>query len=295
MNPLKLMTLSAVSALLAMAPNPVRADDDAKKVLIAAAAIAGVAALAHHNKNHDDGNHYNDANAEAEYERGYNDGLYGGDFNNYNRTDAYNHGFDAGTHDRNVRVSHNQNNRLDEGRHDSPDLARRACIGEASSRWSINPRDITAASSSSTGNNEYEVMVTAGYHRSNCGATGDGRFLWIEDLETDSSWGHNAPHGRDQHGYSTSDHDATMKLRCSLGSPSHNRMCDAGVNRGDAGSASLYVRAPDGRERILNFDGGDVTTPNGGRLTWGKSGDEWFVGIDDREFYIVPEAAIYGG
>ena len=292
---LKICTAVAMSALMCAAPPPLKADDDAKKALIAAAAIAGVAALVHHHKNHEDGEHYSDANAEAEYERGYNDGLYAANFNNYNRTDAYTNGFDAGTHDRNVRVSHNQDNHWDDDRHNSPDLARRACIGEASSRWSINPRDITATGSRSTAENEYEVTVAAGYHRSSCGARGDGTFLWMEDMDHDASWGHNSPHGGDEHSFSTDQYDATMKLPCSIGSPSRNRLCDAGVMRGDPGSAALYVRSPEGRERVLNFGDGDVTTPNGGRLTWGQSDGSWYIGIDDREFYMVPEAAIYGG
>jgi hypothetical protein len=67
------------------------------------------------------------------------------------------------------------------------------------------------------------------------------------------------------------------------------------IHRGDRGSASIRVQAPNGRERVLNFDGGDVSTPNRGQLTWGKEGDTWYIGIDEREFYVVPEAAVYGG
>ena len=95
--------------------------------------------------------------------------------------------------------------------------------------------------------------------------------------------------------YSTNDFDATSYFRCSLGSPSHDQTCPAGIYRGDRGSASIRVRAPNGRERVLTFDRGDVTTPDGGRLTWGKQDDEWYIGIDNREFYIVPQAAIDGG
>ena len=51
----------------------------------------------------------------------------------------------------------------------------------------------------------------------------------------------------------------------------------------------------DGSERVLEFGDGDVTTSGGGELTWGKQGDEWYIGIDNREFYVVPEAAVYGG
>ena len=95
--------------------------------------------------------------------------------------------------------------------------------------------------------------------------------------------------------YTTRQYDATTILPCSLGSPSHDRNCPAGIHRGDRGSASISVQAPNGRERVLNFHDGDVSTPNRGRLTWGKDGDTWFIGIDDREYYVVPEAAIYGG
>ena len=59
--------------------------------------------------------------------------------------------------------------------------------------------------------------------------------------------------------------------------------------------AALYVRSPEGRERVLNFGDGDVTTPNGGRLTLGQADGSWYLGIDDREFHMAPEAAIYGG
>ena len=95
--------------------------------------------------------------------------------------------------------------------------------------------------------------------------------------------------------YTTRDFDATTILPCSAGSPTHDQSCPAGINRGRHGSASIHVQSPRGRERVLNFEDGDVTTPNRGRLTWGKDGDTWYIGIDEREFYVVPDAAIHGG
>lgn len=95
--------------------------------------------------------------------------------------------------------------------------------------------------------------------------------------------------------YTTNQYDATTALRCSLGSPSHDQFCPAGIHRGARDSASIRVQAPNGRERVLNFEGGEVSTPNRGKLTWGKDGDTWYIGIDEREFYIVPEAAVVGG
>ncbi len=95
--------------------------------------------------------------------------------------------------------------------------------------------------------------------------------------------------------YTTADYDATTILRCSRGMPSHDRDCPAGIHRGDADSASIRVTGPGGSERALNFSDGEVTTPGGGDLTWGKQGDDWYIGIDDKEFYIVPETAVKGG
>ena len=95
--------------------------------------------------------------------------------------------------------------------------------------------------------------------------------------------------------YSTAQYDATTLLPCSLGAPTHDQSCPAGVLRGDAGSATVYVMRSDGVERILVFESDDVVTSGPGTLTWGKDGDMWYIGIDDNEFYKVADAVIYGG
>jgi hypothetical protein len=291
-----LILFSLLCAAALALPRPALAmDDDAQKALIAAAAIAGVAALVHHNKNHDDGKHKNEADYEAEYERGYRDGLYSAAFNNYNRSDAYSSGFDAGLHERNVRVKHNQSNNWEADRHDSPNEAQVGCIREASSRWGINRYDITPTSSRKTDKRTYEVIISAGYHRATCGANAKGVVKYFDDQEVDTNWGHNGSHGRNRHAYSTDEFSATTELPCSWGRPSHNKRCSAGISRGDPGSASIRVRTPHGGERTLNFDRNNVSTPDGGRLTWGQTDGDWYIGIDDREFYLVPEAAVYGG
>jgi len=97
--------------------------------------------------------------------------------------------------------------------------------------------------------------------------------------------------------YTTAEYDATTLLPCSLGDPSHNESCPAGIRRGPtgSGSATIHVTSPDGSERVLEFADGGVTSPGGGELTWGKQDDEWYIGIDSREYYLVPEAAVFGG
>ncbi len=93
---------------------------------------------------------------------------------------------------------------------------------------------------------------------------------------------------------SPTNYDATANLKCSMNKPTHNKKCQADVTRGRHGSATVEVTNPAGVERVLHFKGGDVTT-NKGELDWDKQGDNWYIGIDDREFYIVPEAFVLGG
>ncbi|MBR8829507.1 MAG: hypothetical protein DSM107014_16695 [Gomphosphaeria aponina SAG 52.96 = DSM 107014] len=101
--------------------------------------------------------------------------------------------------------------------------------------------------------------------------------------------------------YTTETYDATTSFKCEVrdsadGAPvTHSQDCPAGILRGDPGSASMRIMLPNGVERVLNFEAENVTTPDGGELTWGKEENgDWYIGIDNQEFYIIPEAAIYG-
>jgi len=79
----------------------------------AGAAVAGVAVGAlllaaltsHKSSHHDDGQHLNDQQAEAQYERGYNDGLHNVAYHNYEKTDAYSSGYSAGVSQRQRNTS----------------------------------------------------------------------------------------------------------------------------------------------------------------------------------------------
>lgn len=95
--------------------------------------------------------------------------------------------------------------------------------------------------------------------------------------------------------YTTQEYDAVAYFKCSLDDPTHDQSCPGGINRGDSGSASIRVMFPNGKERVYNFENNNVTSPNGGQLTWGKQGDEWYIGVDNNEYIIIPDAAVYGG
>lgn len=67
------------------------------------------------------------------------------------------------------------------------------------------------------------------------------------------------------------------------------------VTRGKHGSATVRVTNPAGVERAPPRKGKDVTTPASGDLDRDKPGDNWYIGIDNREFTIVPGAFVLGG
>lgn len=172
-----------VIAGTALAVAPARADDDdAKKAAIAAAVAAiGIAAIAHHKHNHKDDDHRSDSRYEENFERGYNDGLYAAHYNTRNNTEAYREGYDAGRYDREHRVGHYHEDEGHGDRHGAPSLARRGCVGEASARWGVNPRDIHPVKSRQIGGDDYMVEVAAGYRHGKCEVSGDGRVFLLED------------------------------------------------------------------------------------------------------------------
>jgi hypothetical protein len=94
--------------------------------------------------------------------------------------------------------------------------------------------------------------------------------------------------------YSTADYNATAQLSCSFDSARLDQDCPAGVQRGVQGSASVRIMKPNGDERIFNFDGDRVSTPNGGHLRSKRVEDEWQLHIGKHEYYSIPEAFLYG-
>lgn len=72
----------------------------------AAAAIIGAIALSHKSHHHDNDRHYDDANQDAEFERGYRDGLHNSSYHNYSNTDQYRKGYERGVDQRGNETSY---------------------------------------------------------------------------------------------------------------------------------------------------------------------------------------------
>lgn len=68
----------------------------------AVAAVGLIAALAsgHKKHHHEDGRHYDDVNDEAHYDRGYNDAIHSAPYHNWDNSNAYSGGYNAGVQQR---------------------------------------------------------------------------------------------------------------------------------------------------------------------------------------------------
>jgi hypothetical protein len=71
-------------------------NDAAAAAAIGAAALIGAIALTHKSHDHDNDRHYDDMNSEAQFERGYRDGLYNHSYHNYDRSNSYSSGYQNG-------------------------------------------------------------------------------------------------------------------------------------------------------------------------------------------------------
>jgi hypothetical protein len=80
-------------------------NSNAAAALVAAAAILGVAAIAHKSHHHDDDNHDGDSRNEADFERGYRDGLYNQSYDTHSNS-SYQQGYQSGVRDHDSRTSY---------------------------------------------------------------------------------------------------------------------------------------------------------------------------------------------
>ena len=75
---------------------------------VAIGALIGAAILAHKSGHHDDGQHHSDARQEADYERGYRDGVHGQAEKAYGRNDSYRSGYRNGVQQRARETTYDQ-------------------------------------------------------------------------------------------------------------------------------------------------------------------------------------------
>ena len=147
----------------------------------AAAAIIGAIALSHKAHNHDDNKHYEDANQEAEYERGYRDGLYNNAYHNYSNTDQYKSGYSAGVEQRRQETSYSIGRG---GYRPHVNLSDLQGIRASSGESEMQSRGFRNVDSLKSGNSSYTIWWNGRTRQCIQVATADGRYDSLVDIGT---------------------------------------------------------------------------------------------------------------
>lgn len=147
----------------------------------AAAAIIGAIAMSHKSHHHDDDKHHDDPNKEAEYERGYRDGLYNSSYHNYSNTENYRKGYEAGVKQRRQETSHSSGYGGYAPYVNLNDLVgARASTGEDEMR----SRGFRNVDGFKSGNTSYTIWWNGRTRQCIQVATADGRYDSVTDIQT---------------------------------------------------------------------------------------------------------------
>jgi hypothetical protein len=95
-------------------------------------------------------------------------------------------------------------------------------------------------------------------------------------------------------------YDASGNVKCSAGTASLDRQCGFRVVRDRAvGSAEIWivnpVSAKETRFRVLYYADRKFTSNDKSDLAWQRQDDNWWVSVNGKEFYLIPDALIFGG
>jgi len=91
--------------------------------------------------------------------------------------------------------------------------------------------------------------------------------------------------------------NASGNTRCSTGSSTLTLQCAFRVVRKPGGSAEIWLDRPaaKGQPRVLLFSQGEFTSKDNAKVSTRKEGDTWYVTVDGKEVYMIPDAMILGG
>ena len=141
----------------------------AAAAVVGIAAIGLLAALASHHKDTDD-RHREQSGHDAEFERGYNDALYGTHSDNRD-SEGYHEGYMAGEQERANRRHANTGY----VRGSAPRIALDACSRRADDFQNQPPGSSVPVSVNSYGRGQYEITMATGRYRSRCTVDDNGR------------------------------------------------------------------------------------------------------------------------
>jgi hypothetical protein len=91
--------------------------------------------------------------------------------------------------------------------------------------------------------------------------------------------------------------NAKGDTRCGASAAALNQQCGFKVARKAGGSAEIWLDRPGakGSPRVLHFQKGEFTSKDNAKVTTRKDQDTWYVTVDGKEVYMIPDAMILGG
>lgn len=146
--------------------------------VVAGAAILG-ALLSHKSHHHDNDTHLASVEDEAHYDRGYTDGLHNAAYHNYDRSNAYSNGYQAGVSERTANLSHHH------GRGGYAQVAQYADLRDARAAGgmsSLEQRGFRQVDNFTSGNTRYSIQWQPQTRQCVQVTIADGRFVDVSDI-----------------------------------------------------------------------------------------------------------------
>lgn len=151
------------------------------KVAIGAAALLGVAALAHRSHERDQQQHKTEQQV-AEYERGYRDGLYHQPYHDYNRSQSYVDGYNAGQQKREAETSYRSPYGHHSGNASFVNVNDLVGARASSADDTLNRRGFVSKGGYKSGSQSFATWWNAGTRQCVQAVTADGRIQAINAL-----------------------------------------------------------------------------------------------------------------
>jgi hypothetical protein len=151
------------------------------KVALGAAALLGVAALAHRSHERDEARHNNEQQV-AEYERGYRDGLYHQPYHDYNRSQSYVDGYNAGQQKRDAETRYRSPHGHHSGQASFVNVNDLVGARASSADDTLNRRGFVAKGGYKSGNQSFATWWNAGTRQCVQAVTADGRIQALNAL-----------------------------------------------------------------------------------------------------------------
>ena len=156
--------------------------DDAAAAIGVAAGAAILGGLLSHKSHHREGKEYDETQT-AEVERGYRDGLHNASYHNYNRDDAYSHGYSKGVEERDANLRHH--NSRHHGRGGYTPVAQFADLKNARAAGgmdTLQQRGFRQVDNFTSGNTRYSIQWQPNTRQCVQVTIADGRFYDLSDI-----------------------------------------------------------------------------------------------------------------